>query len=456
MIFLRIPSLYEPYWHRDEGITLVVGQALKNGAKLYADIADNKTPFLYYLSSQVNSLYDFKMILLFWQICFAVFFYFALRLFVVKKTNLILMIVVIISFNTPLIEGNIINGEIFFVLPVIIGTLLFWYNFLHHQKLYLIGAGLCFSFAFLFKQAAIFEFFAVLAYILLTQEKRIQKIFLLVISFLTPVILILFYFKEREILGDFLNYAFIWNYLYSSYNNFFIFPYGKIILLIIFLLLSLGLIILQRKKNYIGMKTTYLIIWLIFAFIGSQISQRGYVHYYIPIFTPLILLGGRIYYQNKKIFLVFFIVFIVMINHLKLTDIKYNLNYYKNFWDFQLGLKNKISYNNFFDPTSQRNYEIANYLNSRQIDSIFVWGDEPFFYYLAKKKVLVKFPVAYNIAFRKERITQAFQKINQSPPDLILVIEPVKFPFPQLFKLISEKYRESDKIKGVIIYERKI
>ena len=31
VVFLRIPSLFEPYWYGDEGIYLTIGQAMRHG-----------------------------------------------------------------------------------------------------------------------------------------------------------------------------------------------------------------------------------------------------------------------------------------------------------------------------------------------------------------------------------------------------------------------------------------
>ena len=43
-LILRIPSLFEPYWYGDEGIYLVLGQAIRKGVTLYSHIHDNKPP----------------------------------------------------------------------------------------------------------------------------------------------------------------------------------------------------------------------------------------------------------------------------------------------------------------------------------------------------------------------------------------------------------------------------
>src|SRR3989344_3742093 len=50
-VVLRITSWFEPYWYGDEGIYLVLGQALRRGLVFYRDIHDNKPPLLYLLAA---------------------------------------------------------------------------------------------------------------------------------------------------------------------------------------------------------------------------------------------------------------------------------------------------------------------------------------------------------------------------------------------------------------------
>src|SRR3989338_9069425 len=52
---LRFPSLFEPNWYGDEGISQVLGLAIRSGRLLYRDIWDNKPPLLYVLYSFFNS-----------------------------------------------------------------------------------------------------------------------------------------------------------------------------------------------------------------------------------------------------------------------------------------------------------------------------------------------------------------------------------------------------------------
>ena len=62
-LLLKLPSLFEPYWYGDEGVTITVGMAIKRGLLLYRDVYDNKPPLLYLLASLVDgNLYFLKLI----------------------------------------------------------------------------------------------------------------------------------------------------------------------------------------------------------------------------------------------------------------------------------------------------------------------------------------------------------------------------------------------------------
>src|SRR3990167_6055899 len=51
VVFLRVPSLFEPYWYGDEGIYLTIGRAMRGGMELYKEVHDNKPPLLYVVAA---------------------------------------------------------------------------------------------------------------------------------------------------------------------------------------------------------------------------------------------------------------------------------------------------------------------------------------------------------------------------------------------------------------------
>src|SRR3972149_9250866 len=73
VIFLRIPSLFEPFWYGDEAIYLVIGQKILGGGLMYVDIFDHKTPGIYYLAAATirilgASIWSWRFLLMIWTI----------------------------------------------------------------------------------------------------------------------------------------------------------------------------------------------------------------------------------------------------------------------------------------------------------------------------------------------------------------------------------------------------
>src|SRR5665647_1501132 len=120
-LFLRLPSLFEPYWYGDEGIYLVLGQGIRKGLTLYTQIHDNKPPTLYYLAAIGQTVFGFRLLLMvFMALTVFLFYKLASLLLSAKKTKIATLIFLILS-SIPLIEGSIANAEVFMLLPTILG-----------------------------------------------------------------------------------------------------------------------------------------------------------------------------------------------------------------------------------------------------------------------------------------------------------------------------------------------
>lgn len=126
-ILLRLPSLSEPYWYGDEGVTLTAGRVINQGGILYKDIDDNKPPLLYFLGAAAGGeLKPLKTLTLFWSLLTIAIFYLLSKLILSKRLAFLSSLIFAFLANTPILEGNIINGEIYFILPTILAAYLIW------------------------------------------------------------------------------------------------------------------------------------------------------------------------------------------------------------------------------------------------------------------------------------------------------------------------------------------
>jgi hypothetical protein len=128
VIILRFPNFFEPYWYGDEAIYLTVGTALRQGALMYAEIVDHKTPLIYYFAAVPNQL-AFRVLMLGWMLgTTALFYHFALRLFKRIFPAVVSSLFFVIYTSVPWYEGNIPNGELFVMGFILAGGLLLLYT----------------------------------------------------------------------------------------------------------------------------------------------------------------------------------------------------------------------------------------------------------------------------------------------------------------------------------------
>ncbi|MCX6726663.1 MAG: hypothetical protein NTY75_02485, partial [Candidatus Shapirobacteria bacterium] len=192
-LILRLPTLFEPNWYGDEGIYLVLGQAIRKGLTLYSQIHDNKPPTLYYLAALGQTVFGFRLLLLLWMIPTVYSFY-----LLAKKNKLATLIFVTLS-SIPLIEGNIANAEVFMLLPTILGI----YLFLFKNKFFL--PGLLLGFAFTIKVPVAIEFVFIFAYsFFYFTRNRWLNLIKLAFGFILPITLYLIYFYFKGASAEFL------------------------------------------------------------------------------------------------------------------------------------------------------------------------------------------------------------------------------------------------------------
>ena len=218
-ILLRIPSLVEPHWYKDEGIYQVVGREIAGGKMLYKDIWDNKPPLLYLIYAVFDgNLFSVKLASLFSGLLSLLAFY-ALtgKLFAKNLSRNIATLFYGFLFATPLLEGNIANAENFMLLPIILAGYLVL-NFSENKKnKYLIFAGVFLSIAFIIKVVAVFDFAAFFIFLSIifwdkfTNERKnvvVNFIFsqtLFLISFLSLFFIVCLYFLFNGAISDFVS-----------------------------------------------------------------------------------------------------------------------------------------------------------------------------------------------------------------------------------------------------------
>jgi hypothetical protein len=487
-IFLRLPSIIEPYWYGDEGIYEVVGQSMDHGRLLYQGIWDNKPPLLYVIYALAQGDQPtVKIISLIFGLCSVVtFFLLSQKLFKKSKTSLIITALYVLLFGTPILEGNIANAEDFMLFPIILGGLLI-YNMLDTQKKntkqlknVTFTAGLLLGIAFLLKIVAIFDFATFLIFLNLMKlpenfsfslrrkthkgelgimnhevwtKTLIPNSLFLILGFLSPLCITILYFVFNHTFLAFLQTTFSGNVGYVGFQNgFFGIPQGLLIIKLIFLVAALYVIFHKRKK--FTRPVLFIILWTVFSLFNAYFSQRPYTHYVIVLLPSFCLLIGLLITNEMaksrlRIFAGVAIVLVLIFLQFQF-NIKKSYQYYPNAINFLTNKESVTSYQSFFDPNVPRDYSVAAFINKNTTpsDNVFIWGNNPQIYALTHKLPPGKYTVAYHI-LQNNATLQTQEIINKTEPKYIIALKEIQ-PLPFALPLYIMRYN----IQGAIIYER--
>jgi len=461
VIFLRLPSLFEPNRYADEDIYLTIGQALRRGLVLYRDIHDNKPPFLYFVAAITQSVAGFRFILLLWHLV-NVFFVWKIASLIFNKNLPVIIGTLLFAFysSIPLTEGNIANGEIFMIMPATVAV----YLLLRSRPNYLL-AGLLFSTAFLFKVPIIFDYFAIIFWFVFFQSKNFKQIIsrlfslpliTLIVSFFTPIIISIIYYARlgagqayvRAALLQNLGYLSSWE---GSRTSFFTSE-----LFYRFLILIILCIISFLFRRHLGRHLGLLFIWFAGSLFGALLSGRPYPHYLIEIIAPLSLLAVYLFNSNRfeKVFILLsFLLTITSLVHYRFWHYQ-SISYYFHSYRHLLRLETDLDYYRYFGDNIVTDYQIAAYLQNYTTpqDRIFVWGTEPSIYSLSRRLPVGKYTVAYHIAdFDAFSSTIDALKIYYPPYIVYFSQNP---PFPQLDEFIDLYYHPVKTYSNAVVYSR--
>ena len=477
--FLRIPSLFEPYWHGDEGIYLTLGMAMRKGLVFYSQIHDNKPPLLYLLAGISATQFWFRFILLWWNLAgIYIFYLLAGNIFEKKKTALISTL--LFTLLTATQEGNIPNAEIFMILPTTL-AMFFIYKTINNQqsiisnKKYYFLAGILFSVALLFKVPGGFSFAAAICFLLFIQDlkigllpKKIKKFLIhnsnfiiLIFSFIIlPLISIIYYWLQGA--GpQYLKAAFFQNIGYLSswggeWNKPLVSSSSELSQRGFCLLLILFVLFLLRK--HLSKAFLLVILWFFFDLFAALLSGRPYQHYLIQLIPSLSLLVFFLFTQKRYIQKIITVASLLI---LAFSFFHYNfqtypfIKYYKNYLSFAAKQKSRQDYFSFFDSRVSQTYELVKIIKtfSNEDDYIFIWGNEPYLYALSDRLPAGRYTTDYHI-IDFNGWEETLKSIDQNKPELIVKIKSEK-SFPTLEERISTGYRKIATLDAAEVFKRR-
>ena len=472
VLLLRLPLLFEPFTYADEGIYLTLGQALKKGLVLYRDIHDNKPPLLYLIAALTGSFSIYHLVYFLWGLATIFVFYRLASILFPKNQKAMITTTSLFAILTslPMFEGNIANAENFMLLPILAGFYLI-FKFLSQPTSKAkfswpwFAAGLLFSMAVLFKVPAIFDFLAALMIcLLLIKAKTIKAVifhlFSLTIGFLAPISLTLVFFGLKQALGQYLTAAFSQNLPYLSSWGI---PEAKIggfspefIFRVFFLVLLLIILFLFRQKLSLVVKIV--VVWFFTSAFAVLLSTRPYPHYLLQILPPFSLSFGLIFLkENKLVKVIPLILLLFFIFIFKFFNFWYypNWSYFKNFYQYALKMESKQNYLAYFGPQTKSLYQTADFIRTHTSpeEKIFIWGNQPSIYALARRLPVGRYTVAYHIIDFKAQ-TETLNILRFQPPHWLIVSQDENQAFPQLEDFINDDYLLFQKYGQLEIFYR--
>ena len=479
VIILRVPSFFEPYSYGDETIYLTLGNAVRQGVPLYSGVHDNKPPLLYLAAALAGNLFWFKAILTFW-IIWTIYIFWKLTDFLFpyesktpssrKPENLKAQIVGTALFavltTIPLLEGNIVNAELFMIGPTILAFL-----FLLSRKLtpkLLIFSGVLFSASTLFKVPAFFDIFAII-FLWTTGIKNskfksfksiIKKTFFIFLGFSLPIILTFVYFFFGNSFNEYLTAAFMQNVGYLSSwrpgdtREPFLTRNLPLIIRGLVVLGGFSLLFLKRKK--LSKIFIFATSWLLLTLFAVTLSERPYPHYLVQSLAPLSILVALLFTRKN----IEQVLAIIPLSIFLFVPYYYNFWHYKTFPYYEKfvmlvsGKYDKEGYFATFGSNIIRNYKIAEFVNSvtKEGEKIFVWGsDSSSVYAMTKKFPPLKYVADYHIKdFSNDK--EVILALKTDLPMLIILL-PLSPEITGMKNLLNGNYGLVENIEGAEIWK---
>lgn len=450
---LRLPSLFEPYWYGDEGISLAVGWAIKKGFLLYKDVVDNKPPLIYLLAALAGNVFWFRLIVL--GFCFGSILVFEklARILFLKHSLSTKLSLALFTFllSLPRFEGHIANAEILQILPML-GAFYFALRAKNkeNQNYYFIS-GFLFSLSTLLKIPGAFELGALIVFLVFFSKPKIffrfgLELNFLFLGFVLPIIMVFAFFAAKGFLGEFIQIVFVQNINYLSSwktgsHQVFLLQSGLVQRgFFAILLLFFGILFKRRFSSPFDLliKT-----WFVFSLMAVGLSGRPYAHYLLQLLPSFCFLIGALIVSNKFSRFSSLVLFLLLLLYFHQTKfwVYPTISYYQNFFRFTTGKITRDEYFANFDRGVPLTYQVAQFVSSTTLpeDKVFVWADNPFIYPLAKRLPATRFVVAYHIIDYRQ-LKEVESALENRPPKLVIIDLQKELPSPKLEAFFLNNY----------------
>ncbi len=452
-IILRIPSLYEPHWYGDEGVYAAITYGIENGRQLYVNLWDNKPMLIYWLyglGDASNRLLFIRLLNMSVGIVSLIGLHFLLKKFKVNTAaHAIGLGIFVYLMGFPILEGNITNAENLFIPLTILG-----YLAILQKKPFYTVSGLLFGIGFMLKFHPIFDFAAVLLYLLITR-KKLKHTVLLIAGFALPNILQYIYWHFNGNLMPALQTIFFNNFGYTQ-------SYSSGVRSLPLKTAVLGLASLALAKKYlddtVSPKKLLIVLMVMFEAYGVLFGGRQYLHYMIQIVPAAVIAGALIAQKIQKsngvtqlkyiigtTFVVFLFLNIFYQGEGEATRQSIP-KYYGKFYDYATG---KEPY--FLHGTDEVFANVDHALQKYHSKNIYVYSNNAWIYDVLQIVPPAKVVVAYHRWFIPDG--EFINSLKEAKTDIILM-EVGMESYDKLNEYLVQEYRFSEQVENYDVWFR--
>ena len=284
-----------------------------------------------------------------------------------------------------------------------------------------------------------------------------QRLTLLALGVLLPIVLSVVYFNLLGSGQDYLNFGLLYNFHYAGNWGL---PFTNPLLVKLFtlpgkLVMAAGLVIvLTLARHRFSGRFQFMAGWLVLALFGSLLSNRPYPHYFLQLVPPSVLLIGYLWEKLQKIFkakeiyfhqlwsLIFsgLLIFLMASAFLLLDFRPYSTGEYYGSW-FKLisGRQSAEAYRNHFNYLMADNYKLGLFLKQTHTKRLFIWGTNPALYALSQTVPVGRFTVSFHI-IDIDAYDETMRALNETPPPYIVVMEDERAAFPEFYRFLYDNY----------------
>jgi 4-amino-4-deoxy-L-arabinose transferase-like glycosyltransferase len=500
LLLLRIPNFFEPYWYGDEGIYLTIGNALRDGERLYAEIIDHKTPIIYYLAMLPSQMW-FRLLLLFWMMATTAAFHHLSKLLIKPLWLAVTTTFGFILLTTlPWLEGHIANGELFVMGFILAGSYFLSLTetftsfidqtvvgkFTTRDRRLVLVAGILFGLAILTKVPGVLDvaaFFSIGWFLVLKQKhplsglaKLLPRFLWLGLGVLIPLGLSVIYFVARGSGQAYLDFGLLYNFRYAGSWQL---PFSQPLLVWLFSLpgkitvLALVVLGLSLMHKRVSAAVIFLTSWSLLALIGATLSNRPYPHYFLQAVPPLVLLIGLglshltkwaqtfghprktnpfpVAEVGSSLLLTSLFVAVLILLEVGLYQTQ---KYYSDFYRLVTRQISPAEYRNGFNYLMADNYLAAEVITSAGASEIFIWGTNPMLYALSDTQPTGRFTVSFHIQDFNAYGETLADLVAAEPIFIVVMNNEADHDFPGFYEYLHQHYIPNQNFDHYTLWKR--